>query len=166
MAILEIVRTWDQVRQSRRGTGRPPHEWPSVVRTFVAKAILNLSSTRALIGGLQADGTLRRIPEREVPAARVGRFPGFRGSCPDRIPEPTHAALDASAIFAREKARKTRKSVALKIKRKRGVPPRGETVPPSEVSGVKRQFGDDAPQYGDLHGGSFLFPLSTKISPR
>ena len=61
VAILEIVRIEDQIRQSRRGTGRPPHDWLPIARAFVAKAILNLSSTRALIERLQADATLRRI---------------------------------------------------------------------------------------------------------
>ena len=61
MAILVIVRIEDQIRQSRRGTGRPSHDWWPIARAFVAKAILNLSSTRALIERLGADATLRRI---------------------------------------------------------------------------------------------------------
>ncbi len=156
VAILEIVRIEDQIRQSRRGTGRPPHDWLPIARAFVAKAILNLSSTRALIERLQADATLRRIlgfrtgrplphesafsrvfgvlARTEIPerthAALVDRFVKDSGIA--------HAALDASAIPAREKARNTRKSVAVKIKRKRGRPKRGETVPPPEVSGVAR----------------------------
>ena len=156
VAILEIVRIEDQIRQSRRGTGRPPHDWLTIARAFVAKAILNLSSTRALIERLQADATLRRvlgfrtgsplphesafsrvfgvlarteIPER-THAALVDRFV--------KDPGIAHAALEASAIRAREKARNTWKSVAVKINRKRGRPKRGETVPPPEVSGVVR----------------------------
>ncbi len=156
VAILEIVRTWDQVRQSRRGTGRPPHEWPSVVRTFVAKAILNLSSTRALIERLGADATLRRIlgfrSGRSLPhesafsrvfgvLARTEISERTHAALVDRFVKDSgiaHAAFDASAIPAREKARNTRKSVAVKIKRKRGRPKKGETVPPPEVSGVAR----------------------------
>ncbi len=68
VAILEIVRTLDQIRQNRSGTGRPPYDWLPIARAFVAKTIMNLSSTRVLIERLQADTTLRRIPER-VPSA-------------------------------------------------------------------------------------------------
>ena len=141
VAILEIVRIEDQIRQSRRGTGRPPHDWLPIARAFVAKAILNLSSTRALIERLQADATLRRIlgfrTGRPLPhESAFSRVFGVLART--EIPERTHAALDTSAIPAREKARNTRKSVAVKIKRKRGRPKRGETVPPPEVSGVAR----------------------------
>ena len=158
MAILEIVRIEDQIRQSRRRTGRPPHDWLPIARAFVAKAILNLSSNRALIKRLQADATLRRIlgfrTGRSVP--HESAFSRVFGVLADtEIPERTHAALvdrfvkdsgiahaalDASAIPTRKKTRNTRKSVTMKIKRKRGRPKRGETVPPPEVSGVGRMI--------------------------
>ena len=154
VAILEIVRIEDQIRQSRRRTGRPPHDWLPIARAFVAKAILNLSSNRALIKRLQADATLRRIlgfrTGRSVP--HESAFSRVFGVLADtEIPERTHAALvdrfvkdsgiahaalDASAIPTRKKTRNTRKSVTMKIKRKRGRPNKGETVPPPEVSGV------------------------------
>ena len=156
VAILEIVRIEDQIRQSRRGTGRPPHDWLPIARAFVAKAILNLSSTRALIERLGADATLRRIlgfrSGRSLPhesafsrafgvLARTGISERTHAALVDRFVKDSgiaHAAFDASAIPAREKARNTRKSMAVKIKRKRGRPKKGETVPPPEVSGVAR----------------------------
>ena len=158
VAILEIVRIEDQIRQSRRGTGRPPHDWLPIARAFVAKAILNLSSTRALIERLGADETLRRILGFRTgrPLPHESAFSRVFGTLArTEIPERTHAvlidrfvkdsgiahaALDASAIQAREKAHNTRRSVAVKIKRKRGRPKRGETVPPPEVSGVGRMI--------------------------
>ncbi len=156
VAILEIVRIEDQIRQSRRGTGRPPHDWWPIARAFGTKAILNLSSTRALIKRLEADATLRRILgfRSGGPLPHESAFSRVFGALARTgIPERTHAALvdrfvkdsgiahaafDASAIRAREKARNTRTSVAVTIKRKRERPKKGETLPPPEMSGVAR----------------------------
>lgn len=156
VAILEIVRIEDQIRQSRRGTGRPPHDWWPIARAFGAKAILNLSSTRALIKRLEADATLRRILgfRSGRPLLHESAFSRVFGALARTgIPERTHTALvdrfvkdsgiahaafDASAIRAREKARNTRTSVAVTIKRKRERPKKGETLPPPEMSGVAR----------------------------
>ena len=85
VAILEIVRIEDQIRQNRRGTGRPPHDWLPIARAFVAKALLNLSSTRALIERLEADATLRRILGLPMPPwtplpSPPGKRPAIPGS--------------------------------------------------------------------------------------
>ncbi|MEC4683875.1 MAG: transposase [Nitrospirota bacterium] len=156
IAILEIVRIEDRIRQSRSGTGRPPHDWLPIARAFVAKAILNLSSTRALIGRLRADATLRLILGFRTgkPLPHESAFSRVFGALArTEIPERTHAALvdrfvkdsgiahaalDASAIRAREKARNPRKSLGVKARRKRGRPKRGETVSPPELTGVAR----------------------------
>jgi len=156
MAILEIVRIEDQFRQHRNGTGRPAHDQLPIARAFVAKAVLNLSSTRSLIERIKADRTLHQIlgwPLRHsIPhESSFSRVYGWLAKT--EIPERTHAALvdrfvkdrglattalDASAIKAREKAVNTRKSVALKIKRKRGRPKKGETLPSPALTGVSR----------------------------
>ena len=141
LAILEIVRTRDPVRQNRRGTGRPPRDWLPIARAFVDKAILNLSSTRSLIERLGADATLRRILGFRIgrPLPHESAFSLVFGVLArTEIPERTHTALDAAAIPAREKARNTRKSVTVKSKRKRGRPKKGETVAPPEAFGVAR----------------------------
>ena len=96
VAILEIVRIEDQIRQSRRGTGRPPHDWLPIARAFVAKAILNLSSTRGLIERLQADATLRGILgfRAGMPLPHESAFSRVFGVLArTEIPERTHAAL-------------------------------------------------------------------------
>ena len=47
---------------SRRGcVGRPPKDRVALARAFVAKAVLDLPTTEALIDRLQADQALRRI---------------------------------------------------------------------------------------------------------
>ncbi len=121
VALLEIVRIEDQIQQNRCWTGRPPHDWWPIGRAFMAKAILNLSSTRALIGRLEADTTLRRILGFRAgkPLPHESAFSRvFSVLARTEIPERTHvalvdrfvkdagiahSALDASAIEARDK---------------------------------------------------------------
>jgi hypothetical protein len=46
---------------ARRGRGRRPHDRSSIARAFLAKAILNLPHTRALLERLAQDEVLRRL---------------------------------------------------------------------------------------------------------
>lgn len=41
--------------------GRPPHDWIPIARAVVAKAVLNLDTTRALIARLHLDEILREM---------------------------------------------------------------------------------------------------------
>jgi hypothetical protein len=43
------------------GRGRPPRDRIAIARSFVAKSVLNLATTRALLDRLHADAVLRRI---------------------------------------------------------------------------------------------------------
>ena len=45
----------------RHGRGRPAHDRACIARAFLAKAIFNLSDTRALLDRLANDVTLRRL---------------------------------------------------------------------------------------------------------
>ena len=43
------------------GPGRPPEDRQALARAFLAKAVFDVATTRALIERLQIDGTLRRL---------------------------------------------------------------------------------------------------------
>ena len=154
ISILEVVRVEEQIRQPRSWTGRPPHDWIPIARAFVAKPVLKQDSTRDLIKRLQADASLRQIlgwqEEERLPHESVfSRV--FDQLAQTEIPGRTHeaminqfvkdpgicqSAIDSSAIKAREKAHNTRKSVEVKVRRKRGRPKKGEERGDPEPSGV------------------------------
>ncbi len=58
---LEWVRIEDFVGNLRNGTGRPPHDRGAFANAFVAKAVLGLGTTAALIERLHMDRALKRI---------------------------------------------------------------------------------------------------------
>jgi hypothetical protein len=59
--ILEWVRIEEFVEPSWSGIGRPPHDRGALANAFIAKAVLGLATTAALIERLQIDRALRRI---------------------------------------------------------------------------------------------------------
>lgn len=59
--ILDWVRIEEFVQESWCGTGRPRHERAWLANAFVAKTVLNLPTTVALIDRLTMDRSLRRI---------------------------------------------------------------------------------------------------------
>jgi hypothetical protein len=59
--ILEWVRIEEFTQISWCGVGRPPHERAWLANAFVAKAVLKLTTTKALIERLSIDRALRRI---------------------------------------------------------------------------------------------------------
>ena len=102
--------------------GRPCKDRTAIARAFVAKAVLNLSTTEALIDRLKTDISLRRIcgfsSTHAVPdKSRFSR--AFAEFAQARLPERVHAALiaehlgdqlighisrDSTAIITRERA--------------------------------------------------------------
>ena len=105
----------------RHGRGRRPHDRAAIARAFVAKAVFNFPTTRALLDRLRDDIVLRRLcgweTAAEVPDETVfsRAFAEFAAS---RFAERVHTALiertqgerlvghisrDATAIEAREK---------------------------------------------------------------
>lgn len=119
--ILEWVRIEEFTHVSWCGTGRPPHERAWLANAFVAKAVLNLTTTAALIERLTIDGALRRI----CGFARCKRLPSestfsraFEEFAELKLAERVHEALikehlgdelighisrDGTAIEARER---------------------------------------------------------------
>ena len=126
------------------GPGRPPEDRRALARAFLAKAVFDVPTTRALIERLQIDVPLRRL----CGWTRAGAVPSeatfsraFAAFAASGLPERLHAALvaktlgrrlvghisrDATAIPARERA--TPKPPP--PKRKRGRPRKGEERPP------------------------------------
>ena len=104
--------------------GRPQHSRFALARSFMAKAVYNLPTTRALIDRVQSDPVLRRLcgweTVRSIPSeATFSR--AFAELSLHRVPERIHEALirvtyatavvghisrDSTAIKGREKARK------------------------------------------------------------
>ena len=139
MARVEVfVQTWCGL------PGRPPADRRALCRAFVAKAVLDLATTKMLIERLKADKTLRQLCGWD----RRGQLPSeatfsraFAEFAYSALPSEIHAALieqthkdrlvghiarDSTAIEAREKP--VRVEEAKPPKRKRGRPKKGETV--------------------------------------
>ena len=151
---LEWVRIEEFVKDSWCGTGRPPHERAWLANAFVAKTVLNLPTTVALIDRLTVDRSLRRIcgflPCKKLPSeATFSR--AFDEFAESRLAERVHEALvtehlgdelighlsrDGTAITARERPAATAfKPMAAAsppaVPRKRGRPRRGEERQPA-----------------------------------
>lgn len=118
VALLELERLVD----SRQGSvGRPGHDRIAIARAFIAKAVYNLTHTRALIDRLKNDEVLRRLcgwmSLAQVPA-ECSFSRAFAEFAQSEFPQRVHAALiektqkdrlighisrDSTAIEAREK---------------------------------------------------------------
>ncbi len=152
---LEVVRVEAYIQSLGRGyVGRPLEDRCALARAFIAKAVLNLSTTRMLLDRLAIDIKLRRICGWEGSLPSEATFSrAFAEFAKEGLPAKVHAALiveshqerlvghvsrDASAIEAREKAHAKPKSVAPSPPRKRGRRKKGESCAP-EISRLERQ---------------------------
>ena len=149
-----------------KGNGRPPKSHLKMAHAFVAKALWNIPTTKALIGQLKANTTLRRLcgwedGPRSVPSESIfsRAFAMFADiGLGQRAHEALigthlgkeviwHAATDATAIEAREKAVKEPEVVPASQepstdvpKRKRGRPRKGQEPPPPEPTRMQRHL--------------------------
>ena len=145
---LELIRIEKFTACSRSLRGRPLKERAAVARAFVAKAVYNMPTTRALLDRLACDKKLRRICGWE----QKGGIPSestfsraFAEFSESQLPACVHQAMisenlsedivghisrDATEIEVREKPRKETKAEAesdeKKPKRKLGRPKKGE----------------------------------------
>lgn len=163
--VLDWVRI-EQFVDDGCGVGRPPRERFALANAFVAKAVLRLPTTVALIDRLKVDRALRRICgfvwyKRLPDEATFSR--GFAQFAKERLAERVHEALikeqlgeqlighisrDATAIEARERP-KSKPVDAQSVsalsksappnKRKRGRPCTGEIRQPKAASRIERQ---------------------------
>ena len=158
IATLEIIRLEEHIPSFGRYPGRPPASRVAIARAFVAKAIYNMPTTRALLDRLECDIKLRRIcgweKIKDIPSESVFSrvFSEFSTS---HLPEKVHEALinsthnerlvghisrDSTAIEAREKPIKKEKNTVEKTPRKRGRPKKGEEKTSKEPTRIERQL--------------------------
>ena len=158
VAVLELARIEKFVRMSNAIRGRNQKNRRAMARAFVAKAVYNFSSTRALIDYLKACSSLRRICGYET----VGAIPheatfsrAFAEFAATELPQRVHEALieshqkerlvghisrDSTAIEGNEKpAKRSPESTSDKPKRGRGRPRKGEEAPVKEPNRLERQ---------------------------
>ncbi len=155
---------------SRHSPGRPQQSRTAIARAFIAKAVYNLSTTRALIDRVQNDPVLRRLcgweTVRQIPSeATFSR--SFAAFAEHRIPERIHEALikvayadtcvghisrDATAIKGRETSKTVKASArkAVKPKRKPGRPRKGEEVIKAPTRLQKQRVSDLDTMLADL----------------
>jgi len=130
------------------GRGRKPKDRVSIAKAFIAKSVYNFETTDILIEYLRGCKNLRRLCgweySRNVPSKSTfsRAFSEFAdGSLGEIIHEAMvkehlgdklagHISRDSTAIQAREKPVKSKKTCKDKPKRKRGRPRKGEKVPP------------------------------------
>jgi hypothetical protein len=154
-----LIQTVEAIRPGRfveplewLGRGRPKSWRLAIFVSFVAKAVFNLPTTRALLDRLAHDVTLRRLCGWEK-AAEVPDESTFSRAFAEfaraQLPEAVHRALvvasvgpklaghinrDSTAIEAREKPVKSARPEAAAMKHKRGRPRKDE--PPRPVKPV------------------------------
>ena len=148
VTVLEIVRLEAFLRQWRGLVGRPPKDRAALARSFVAKAVYQIKTTKMLIDRLGSDKNLRRICGWE----RKGQIPSestfsraFSEFAESELPSRVHEALivrthqerlvghisrDSTEIDAREKPVKNVEPK--KPKGKPGRPKKGEERPKEE----------------------------------
>jgi|TARA_B100000315_G_C14496857_1_gene550426 hypothetical protein len=142
--ILELVRVEEYVNQHAGYVGRPRKHRQSIARAFVAKAILNLPTTKMLIERLQIDKSLRRIcgfeSIRELPdestfsrAFKEFSDQGLASFVHESLIRATksaqligHVSRDSTEIKAREKPLSKKTLKTKKAPQKRGRPKKGE----------------------------------------
>ena len=150
---LEMARVEDFVQFYRGVTpGRPAACRAGIARAYVAKASLNLSTTRQLLDRLRVDKVLRRICgfERLKDIPEEWTFSkAFKAFSAKRIAEYVHEMMihkyqsnrivghlsrDATAIEAREKCIvKKKEQKPATVKMPRGRPKKGEARPKKEL---------------------------------
>jgi DDE family transposase/transposase-like protein DUF772 len=160
IVILDTLGLEAFVAPPSRGRGRPPDDRPAIARSFVAKAVLTIPTTSALIERLQIDRALRRIcgweRRSDVPSeATFSRaFAEFAvQGLPERVHEQLvrrylqghiigHLARDATEIEAREKPRRRSSDdppPPAPPKRTRGRPRKDEVPPPKPLTRIEQQ---------------------------
>jgi hypothetical protein len=144
ITVLEMVRIEEFVHYNRAFTGHPPADRVAIARAFVAKAVYNIDTTRALLDRLHSDVSLRRICgwERKDQIPHESTFSrAFTWFSETMVPLRVHEAMikiyqsnrlvghmsrDSTEIVGREKPTKKKNKMEKKVKGKRGRPRKGE----------------------------------------
>ena len=147
--ILDWVRIEEWSMKTWQGIGRKPHDRGALANAFVAKAVLGLPTTRALIERLEMDRALRRlcgfstwkqVPDEATFSRAAAEF--AEAKLAERVHEALvkaylgetligHISRDGTAIEAREKPgnKVPVAAVAKSEKGRRGRPKKGEERP-------------------------------------
>ena len=163
VAVLELVRVEALLPWVRGQVGRPEEDRAALARAFIAKAVFDIPTTRALIERLEVDGRLWRL----CGWSGAGRLPSeatfsraFSEFAESRLASRLHETLiartmdghlvehisrDATAIEAREKPAPKPKAAKPKRRRKRLRPRKGEERA-KEPSRLERQLTMSLPQ--------------------
>jgi hypothetical protein len=143
-----------------KGFGRPPKSHLKMAHAFVAKALWNIPTTKALIAQLKANTTLRRlcgwedgprsVPSESIFSRAFALFAdiGLGQSTHEALIRTHlgneiiwHAATDATAIEAREKVVKEPQATPPEApRRKRGRPRKGQEPPPPDPTRLQRHL--------------------------
>ena len=162
VAVLELVRVEALLPYFRGQVGRPEEDRAALARAFIAKAVFDVPTTRALIERLEVDGRLRRLcgwsgggrlPSEATFSRAFSEF--ARSRLANRLHETLiartmdghlveHISRDATAIEAQEKPAPKPKAAKPK-RRKRGRPRKGEERA-KEPSRLERQLTMTLPQ--------------------
>ena len=156
---IELAVYRDRGYAQGRGVGQPEADRCALACAFLAKAVLDLKTTRALMDRLQADSKLRRLcgfDLRHVLPSEATFSRGFAEFAASELMQRVHARMiedtlgnqlighisrDSTAIEARESIAKKDKAevIPAKPKNKRGRPQKGEVRPTPEPSPLERQ---------------------------
>ena len=169
---LDVIGLEAFVPEPPRGPGRPPEDRRALARAFVAKAMLGIPTTSALIERLAVDKSLRRILgwERRSQVPSEATFSrAFAEFAHGDLPDKMHVALierslggrivgviarDATEIEAREKPaakeandkKDDPPSDGAQPPRKRGRPHKDEQRPKTEPTRLERQTSQNVNQ--------------------
>jgi hypothetical protein len=104
VTILDVIGLESFVPAPPRGVGRPPEDRRALARAFVAKAVLGISTTSALIERLAVDKSLRRLLgwERRAQVPSESTFSrAFAEFAQGDLPDKMHAALIERSLGGR-----------------------------------------------------------------
>jgi hypothetical protein len=135
--VLEFTQVDRFIPSSRGFVGRPPKDRVALARAFVAKAVLDLPTTEALIDRLKVDRALRRICGFErlhaIPdASRFSR--AFAEFTALQLPARVHEALIRAQLGDRIVGHIARDSTEIEAREKPA--PKAAAVAPAEPGGL------------------------------
>jgi hypothetical protein len=126
----EFVRAAELAKAYRwNGCGRRPKNRKAVLLAFIAKAVWNLLTTRALIGFLGAGRTARTLCgwERAVDAPSESTFSrAFERFAMDKVADRLHGAMVAAALEGRLAGHASMDSTEVEAKEKAAAKPKKE----------------------------------------
>jgi hypothetical protein len=156
---IELAVYRDRGYAQGRGVGQPEADRCALACAFLAKAVLDLKTTRALMDRLLADSKLRRLCGFDLRFALPSESTfsrAFDEFARDELMQRVHARMiedtlgnqlighisrDSTAIEARESIAKKDKAelIPAKPKNKRGRPQKGEVRPTPDLLSAGRQ---------------------------